>query len=148
MKKLFFILALSAATITSCNKIPIPPVVDPGQPGDPGPEMCEPVLGNVTPGILPGGCVVGFSIQNAWIEGDYLKVKVSYSGCNAHEFDMSWDMGIQPAGLTLQDMTGEQMCGAYFEQQLCFDLTNMRTDEHGYVPVNLDGFSGELYYKY
>lgn len=148
MRKLFLLFAGAALFITTaCDKFPPIPPVDPGP--DPRPEYCEPVTASVTTGIAPGGCVVGYSIQKAWVEGDYLKIYTTYSGCGLHEFDLDWDANYTPAGLTLLDLTGPEMCDAYFEHELCFDLTKMRTAEHGEVKLNLNGYAGsELVYTY
>ena len=149
MKKLLLFFAISSLFVaTACDKFPPVPPIDPGDPGN-EPELCEPIVGSITPGILPGGCVINSNIQKGWIEGDYLKIYTTYSGCGIHEFDLNWDANYEPAGLTLVDLTGEEMCDAYFEHTLCFDLTQLRTAEHGSVKLNLEGYAGsDLVYAY
>jgi hypothetical protein len=146
MKKLGLII-LTGLTFaaTSCYKDPIiyPPIDDPGT------EYCVPPVNNSGSGWIATPTTA--TITEAYIEGDYLKINVSYTGWEPRQFDLDWDGTIDndQASVTLTDYGyTEDPNGSQYAQSQCYDLTSLRTAEHGYVTLNLAGYAGELIYKY
>jgi hypothetical protein len=157
MKKIFlmFTLALCVAAI-SCSKDPI--FGDDNKGGchgrDPKPTSCESVKVDTNAYGGPIDCTMNENIKRAWIEGDNLKVEVAYSGCNQHDFDLTWNgawLKSLPAQahVNLMDNTGEQMCDAYFTHTLCFDISQMRNgNSPRTIQIHLMGYMEDLAYKY
>ncbi|MGZ5244456.1 MAG: hypothetical protein ACXWDO_11985 [Bacteroidia bacterium] len=156
MKKVFlmFALALSVAA-SSCTKDPV--FGDDPKGGcdgrDPKPSSCEALKVDTSGGDNIIDCINDEKIKRAWIEGDNLKIDVAYSGCNKHDFDLNWNgsfMKSNPpqATVELTDNTGEQMCEAYFQHTLCFNISKLRDGGNGSVKVHLAGYMQDLEYKY
>lgn len=156
MKKVFLMLALAfSVAATSCYKDPIfgnDP--DDGCGGrDPKPTTCEALQVDTSSGSNIIDCINNSMIKRAWIEGNNLKIEVAYSGCNQRDFDLSWSgafMKSNPPQATVEliDNTGEQMCQAYFQHTLCFDISKLKEGGNASVKVHLTGYMQDLEYKY
>jgi hypothetical protein len=133
MKKLSFVLLAGVAIFTaSCDKEPFYPPIP-----EPEPEYCVAPVNNSGSGweVPPTTA----AITEAHIEGDYLKVALSYTGAEPRQFDLDWDGTInnEQANLTITDYGyPDDPNGAEFLQTQCYDLISLRTAEHGYVTLN------------
>jgi hypothetical protein len=146
MKKFAFLMLLGVAfATTSCYKdyIPEPPIEEPQ------PDYCVPPVSVSGSGWTASPTAA--TILDAHIEGDYLKFEVNYQSIQPRYFDLDWDGNItnDEAAVTLTDYDSPaDQNGSDFIQNLCYDLTSMRTAEHGVVTLNLAGYNGSLIYKY
>lgn len=98
-----------------------------------------------------------FKVLEASIEGDILKLKISYSGgCESHEFNAYFNgifMKSMPpkAGIFIEHINKGDMCKKLETQELTFDLKNMRyPDKEGdyTIMIGLTNYEGYLEYKY
>jgi hypothetical protein len=147
MKRIAFLMILGVAMVaTSCYKdyIPEPPI------DQPQPDFCVPPVSVSGSGWTATPTTA--TIDEVRIEGDYLKFAVSYAAQEPRPFDLDWDGTINndQAAVTLTDYENvDDPAGHAFIQNLCFDLTSLRTAEHGKVKLNLAGYNGpDLIYVY
>ncbi len=143
-----------AIAATSCTKDPIFGDDPKGGCGtkDPKPASCEAMKVEEPNGKLID-CIANDQIKRAWIDGNNLKIEVAYGGCNEHDFDLRWDGSIMKSNppqvnLELLDNTGPQMCNAYFQHTICFDISKLKSAGSGSVKIHLNGYMQDLEYKY
>jgi hypothetical protein len=114
------------------------------------PGVCVPIVigDDVKIPTEPNGAI---QVESARIEGNCLKIKVGFGGCDGNEarIALTWDGimgGLQPSvNLVLVD-TQPQMCNAYFMKELSFDLSAIREREQGTVYIHIAGWDQPLSY--
>lgn len=116
---------------------------------EPDPTTCTPLIigyNDIMP--APNGAI---HVQEARIEGNCLKLKIGFSGCDANtgRIALLWDgkfHGPAPhVNLVLVD-NQPQACNAYFTKEVSFDLSMIKQSEQGQTPIHVSGWSGPLVY--
>jgi len=119
--------------------------------GDPNPNPgCVPLVvgDDVKYPTEPGGPV---HIESAFIEGNCLKMKIGFSGCDGNEarIAMTWDgnfSGLTPT-VTLVPVDMEpQLCNAYFLKDVSYDLSALRASDQGTITIHIEGWDYPLSY--
>lgn len=90
-------------------------------------------------------------VLGARIEGNKLNLKIGFSGCN---MDMNrFELYAKPA-ITNDFFTYDvkivdeipQLCEAYFTNEMCFDITQLKDNTKRYVRIKINGFEQILNY--
>lgn len=123
------------AEVTCIEHSDLPPVL-----------FCKPIKPEFITNQVPRGP----SVQDAWIEGNCLKVKVGFSGCSSDisRFDLMWNNMITNGvvNLRVNDGLGDGItCEAYFIATLSFDLSTIKTRCPSQVTIYLAGWNKPLY---
>ncbi|WP_406682828.1 hypothetical protein N1F78_09000 [Seonamhaeicola sp. MEBiC1930] len=95
-----------------------------------------------------------FGFISTDVEGDCLLVEIGASGCDGS----TWEFQLIDSGaiaesfpeqrfLKLQ-LSNEELCDAYFERTLSFDLTPLRIEGSSRVLLNIDGLNNAIEYVY
>lgn len=130
----------AAVQLTCITRLGCPP---------PPPSECKPIVIGDDPHTMPTNYPV--NVLNAYIDGNCLKLKVGFSGCDANteRINMMWDgmfSGlVAEANLVLVD-NDPQMCNAYFTKEVSFDLSPLKAQQQGSIVLNIAGWEGSLVY--
>jgi hypothetical protein len=95
-----------------------------------------------------------FEFVNAEIVDDCLTIEIGASGCDGD----TWEFKLVDSGavdesfpeqrfLKLQ-LVNDELCTAFFQRTISFDLTALRIQNNGEVILNIDGFDRPLNYIY
>lgn len=83
-------------------------------------------------------------VIDATVVGNTLKLKVGYGGCSPKSndaFGLSWKQAIMksyPAQTNLQiSMQNEELCQAYFTNELCFDISTIKSSYKEPIQLNI-----------
>lgn len=111
-----------------------------------------PSIENILPLQLPAevnykGIIDNFEILETRQDGQFLLVKVAYSGgCNEHFFEASWDelqmKSLPPqVNIRMTHVNNDDACRARIEKELAIDLRKLFQSVPNDVYVNLNGNS-------
>jgi hypothetical protein len=127
----------AAVELTCITRMGCPP---------PPPVDCRPLVIGDDPRTLPANFLI--NVLDAYIDGNCLKLKVGFSGCDAStdRISLTWD-GIfdGDANLALVD-DAPQMCNAYFTQEVSYDLSALKAQDQGNINIHIAGWEGSLIY--
>lgn len=92
------------------------------------------------------------TIKNAEINGDFLKLSVSYSGgCEEHEFDLLFN-GMYAKSLPVQAKfflkhnSNGDACKGLVHKELLFDVSELKKKQN-HVIISVMGYKGKIEYK-
>ncbi len=95
-----------------------------------------------------------YTISDVNLNGDCLEIKIGSSGCNADQWQMnlySTDSfyTVYPYQRTVKlKLINNQECLAVFQKTKSFDLTPFQIKGQNQVPLNIEGWSTTIIYKY
>ncbi len=109
-------------------------------------NFCKPLT--MASGVQPNGV----SILNAAIDGNCLRLKVGFGGCNDHSdvLQLVWDgtcMKSLPAQVNLVVYDPQpQLCEAYFVKEVSYDLSKLKESIAGPMIIRLAGMEKGIEY--
>lgn len=95
-----------------------------------------------------------YTISDVNLNGDCLEITIGSSGCNAEQWQMnlySTDSfyTVYPYQRTVKlKLINNQLCLAVFQKTKSFDLTPFQIKGQNQVPLNIEGWSTTIIYKY
>ncbi|TWO33463.1 hypothetical protein E1J38_006095 [Seonamhaeicola sediminis] len=95
-----------------------------------------------------------FNFINAEINEDCLEVTIGASGCDGN----SWEFSLIDSGAVAEsspeqrylkiDFDNEELCLAYFEKKVSFNLTSVQVEGSSKIMLHIDGLDEPLEYVY
>ena len=95
-----------------------------------------------------------FEFVNAEIVDDCLTIEIGASGCDGD----TWEFKLVDSGAVAESfpeqrflklqLVNDELCTAFFQRTISFDLTALRIQNNGEVILNIDGFDRPLNYIY
>ena len=95
-----------------------------------------------------------FEFVNAEIVDDCLIIEIGASGCDGD----TWEFKLVDSGAVAESfpeqrflklqLVNNELCAAFFQRTISFDLTALRIQNNGEVILNIDGFDRPLNYIY
>lgn len=94
------------------------------------------------------------TILDAKIEGDCLTIEFGASGCSGSSW--TWeliDQGVVMESFPVQrnikfSLNNPEMCAAYFERSVSFDLNPIKDDSYNQIKLNISRYETQLLFEY
>jgi hypothetical protein len=93
-----------------------------------------------------------YTIEEAVIIGDTLRVTIQSSGCDGSEWDAKLvDSGVVAESYPVQrfakiSLKNEELCDAILTRNFTFNITSLRVEDQLYL--NLEGWDSQLHYDF
>ncbi len=95
-----------------------------------------------------------YNVSNVELNGDCLIVTISSSGCDSDNWEMKlfstdafYNVFPLQRAVKIKLITSEA-CLAVFQKTVSFDLSSFQIDGQHQIPLNIEGWSEQIIYKY